>query len=211
MDDSEVLSQPLDKRAASGGLPRHRQARYWARPHTAAEEEREPRQPALWSASEAVGPAVWGAYPKGFIRWAARAMGCRLTDIVHLCSGSVREGRCTVDVRLEQRPDVVADARRLPFVDACAAAVMVDPPYTMEYSRDLYRTAYPRPSHLLAEASRIAQPGAPIGFLHFLVPSPPKGAEIERVYGITTGVGYRMRAFTVYRCRERDLFGRGCD
>lgn len=168
-------------------------------------------QASVWTAQPAVdfeGPQFWGAYPKDFIRWACRAMNVDRHQVVHLCSGTIPkgEGLLRVDIRPEVNPDLVADCRSLPMPDDFAPAVLMDPPYSVEYAKDLYSTEYPRPSALLAEACRIAQPGAPIGFLHFLVPLPPPAARIESVYGVTTGPNYRIRAFTVFRKNQPDLF-----
>lgn len=165
----------------------------------------------VWGAQEAEdfeAPYTWGAYPKGFIEWACRVMQCRRERVVHLFSGTIPagEGALRVDLRRDMRPDVVADCRQLPLPDACAAAVMIDPPYSVEYARDLYDTEYPRPSHFMAEASRIAKPGAPIGVLHFLVVKPAQDLERDACYGITMGPNYRIRAFTVYRKRQAQLF-----
>lgn len=167
-------------------------------------------QASVWTAKPAVdfeASQFWGAYPKDFIKWACRAMGCQRQAVVHMCSGTLPagEGAMRIDIRPETKPDLVADCRALPLPDGCAAAVLLDPPYSVEYAKDLYNTEYPRPSALLAEASRIAAPGAPIGFLHFLVPLPPAGATIEAVYGVTTGPNYRIRAFTVLRKQQPRL------
>ena len=168
-------------------------------------------QASVWTTQPAVdfeASQFWGAYPKDFIKWACRAMRCNRHDVVHLCSGTLPagEGALRVDIRAETKPDLVADCRALPLPDGFAGAVMIDPPYSVEYAKDLYTTDYPRPSALLAEACRIAQPGAPIGFLHFLVALPPAGASIETVYGVTTGPNYRIRAFTVFRKDQAGLF-----
>lgn len=77
----------------------------------------------------------------------------------------------------------------------------------MEYAETLYGTGYPRPSHLLAEAARVLEPGGRVGFLHFLVPKPGSALlTIERIWGVSQGCGYRIRAFTVLRRRDPDLF-----
>ncbi len=81
------------------------------------------------------------------------------------------------------------------------------PPYSVEYARELYGTDYPRPSALLAEAARVCRPGGRVGFLHFLVPKPGSPLlTIERIWGVTQGCGYRIRAFTVLQRRHADLF-----
>ncbi len=99
----------------------------------------------------------------------------------------------------------MADGRALPFPDAEFAAVLIDPPYTVEYAWDLYGTDYPRPSHLLAEASRVVRPCGRIGILHFLVPMPPPACRLDLVRGVTTGCGYRIRAFTVFQREQEGL------
>lgn len=178
-------------------MPRHSKGRETGAP---------PKPPALWSSQDAMSfEGVWGAYPKGFVPWACRLLNVAPANVLHVCAGSVDSG-ITVDIRRSVRPSVVADGRALPFRDNAFDAVMIDPPYTIEYASGLYGTDYPRPSHLLAEASRVVKPDGPIGFLHFLVPLPPPGCAFERVVGIVTGLGYRIRAFTVYRKAQQGLF-----
>lgn len=119
----------------------------------------------------------------------------------HDARGGVR-----VDLRAGARPDVFGDGRRLPFRSDVFDAVLLDPPYSVEYAETLYGVEYPRPSHLLVEAARVVRPGGAIGFLHFLVPVPPPRCRIERVVGVTQGLGYRIRAFTLYRRDQAELF-----
>lgn len=200
MKPDEVISAQHDKTAK--GLPREGKER-----RSGAGVS----QAIVWTATPAAdfkASQFWGAYPKDFIRWACKMMRCNRQEVVHLCSGSLPkgEGALRVDIRPETEPDLVADCRALPIESDTAAAVLLDPPYTVEYAKDLYATEYPRPSALLAEACRIARPGAPIGFLHFLVALPPAGASIESVHGVTTGPNYRIRAFTIFRKDQRGLF-----
>lgn len=200
MKPGEVLTQQHDNNRR--GLPRE---------YTARQSGDRVSQASVWTARESVdfeASHFWGAYPKGFVEWACRVMRCERQHVVHFCAGSLPagEGALRIDIREEASPDLVADCRSLPLADESAMAVMIDPPYSVEYAQDLYGTDYPRPSALLAEASRIAMPGAPIGILHFLVAMPPADAPIESVYGVTTGPNYRIRAFTVFRKRQPDLF-----
>ena len=202
-EGSEVLSTPNAK--GIGGLPKELHRRKRGAP---------PKQPALWTSPPTHDhpepddpPGVWGSYPKGFLQWAVPQLQCAPSEVLHLCSGAIPRGvgRARVDLRRDARPDVVADARQLPFADASFAAVMIDPPYSVEYARDLYGIGYPRPSHLLAEASRVLRPCGRVGILHFLVPMPPKDprCSLVSVRGVTTGCGYRIRAFSVFE-REQD-------
>lgn len=152
-----------------------------------------------------------GGYPVGFVEAAAAIMGADLGDLVHLCAGSVRGGRLTIDLRAEvlpaghrfrvpgMRPDVCADVRWLPLGHGTVDAVLVDPPYSADHAGALWNAAkqYPTPTVLLREVAAALRPGGRVGFLHHLVPSPVPGLRTVGVYGVTTGTGYRIRAFTV--------------
>ena len=155
------------------------------------------------------GFAVFGRYPKGFLRHviALQLLGdVRRDDILHVCSGTLGpEEKWTVDLRLEARPLVVATGTELPFRDATFRAVMMDPPYSDEYARNLYRTGMPRNSWLLKEAARVVVPGGRVGILHVAVPFSPPGCRLVKVFGISTGVGFRIRAFTVYEREQERL------
>jgi SAM-dependent methyltransferase len=197
-DTGEVLTNAHDRNA--GGLPREGAQR---------KSGAGPGAPTLWGLRDVEGFApepVWGTYPKGFIAWATRLLDVDPREVLHLCSGAIPHGHgLRVDLRAAARPDVRADARRLPFRDAIFAAVMIDPPYTVEYARDLYGIEYPRPSHLLAEASRVVRPCGRVAILHFLVPMGKAPLRLETVHGITTGAGYRIRAFSVYRREQESM------
>jgi ubiquinone/menaquinone biosynthesis C-methylase UbiE len=100
----------------------------------------------------------------------------------------------------------VADGRALPFRDASWPAVMLDPPYSDQYARNLYGVENPRPSWLLKEAARVVQPGGRVGILHVAVPFAPPGCRLVKVYGVSTGVGFRIRALTIFMKDQNGLF-----
>ncbi len=207
-EPSDVISFKGDRRRGPGDLPR--------RMHIRAKNQ-EPSPPTLWNAvpteqfpaEENVAPElVFGQYPKGFIAWAAPLLRAAPTEILHLCSGSLPpgQGRFRVDIRPGAAPDVIADARRLPFPDKSFRAVMIDPPYSVEYAEGLYEGEYPRPKHLLEEAARVLKPCGRMGLLHFFVANPPPGCRIEQIRGITTGGNFRIRAFMVFEREQDGLF-----
>lgn len=180
------------------------------------EEAREPKvngHAAMWFAHPAKDfPAMadfpdGGGYPKGFLAWAYRTLTrdphhpVDPARVLHLCSGSVRVG-VRVDIRPEMEPDIVADVRAVPLPDQSFDWVMSDPPYTPEYAANLYGTAehYPRPQQILRESARLLRPGGRVGILHFQVPMIPPGTglRVVNVWGITTGSGYQIRAWSVF-------------
>lgn len=150
-----------------------------------------------------------GGYPKGFVDWAYAEIG-RLrgsvvdpAKVLHLCSGSMLSG-VRVDVRPERSPDIVADCRNVPLPDASFDVILADPPYSEDYAANLYGTAehYPKPGEIMVEACRLLRPDGMVGLLHFQVPMIRKPLSIVAVYGITTGSGYAIRAWTL--CRKMD-------
>lgn len=191
-DDLElegVVSTPLDRKP--DGLPRHKSAR--------ERGDVRPRVSNLWADVEVVdaGGSIFGRFPRRFLKWAMTALAG--PPVLHVCSGNIGPGPwLRVDVNRERGPDVVADGRALPLRDGAFGSVLIDPPWSVEYAEKLYGTDYPRPAHLLREAARVLRPGGRIGFVHFLVPSPPPGFRLVKVWGVTSGCGYRIRAFTVY-------------
>lgn len=155
------------------------------------------------------GFAVFGQFPFGFLQDVLRLemLGTRNRDeVLHVCSGSLgpRE-RWTVDMRPAALPSVVARGEFLPFIDASFRAVMIDPPYSEEYARNLYRSEFPRPSHLLREAARVVTPGGRVGLLHIAVPITPAGCDFVQSFGVVPGPGFRIRAFTIYQRRQAEL------
>lgn len=148
-----------------------------------------------------------GGYPKGFVEWALAEMGCvDSARVLHLCSGSMRTG-VRVDVRVELGPDIVADCRTTPLRDESFDYILADPPYAESYAENLYGTAayYPTPGEVVREAGRLLRPGGRLGFLHFMVPLVRQPMRIRGVYGITTGSGYAIRAWTLLEKRPEAL------
>jgi hypothetical protein len=145
-----------------------------------------------------------GGYPKRFIEHAFETLG--VTDpekVLHLCSGSMKSG-ITVDIRQECCPTIVADCRKVPLNSGTVRWIMADPPYAESYAENLYGTgkSYPKPGEILKEMERLLKPGGRCGLLHFVVPMSRKPLKLVGVWGITTGAGYAIRAWSVFE-KER--------
>lgn len=160
----------------------------------------------LGAPDETPATGVFGMYPVALIGKLLPWLRCERREVLHVCSGGLPRGEgIRVDIRLAARPDIVADGRALPFANGTFAAVMIDPPYTEHYARELYGVEYPLPSHLLREASRVTRPGGRIVLVHYLVANPPDGAHHVKTFGLSMGFGYPMRAVNVYEKAQGDL------
>jgi hypothetical protein len=141
-----------------------------------------------------------GGYPKTFLEKAHGIMGIENPDeVLHLCSGSVKYG-VTVDIRPEKNPTILADCRSVPLPSRSVKFILSDPPYSKDYATNLYGTGekYPEPFEILREATRLLVDGGKIGLLHFQVPMFRKPLKLRGVWGVTTGLGYNIRAFSVF-------------
>lgn len=151
---------------------------------------------------------VLGMYPASFIPKILPWLNCDRGEVLHVCSGGLPPGEgIRVDIRPEAKPDILADGRKLPLCDGTQKAVLIDPPYTEHYARELYGTDYPRPAHLLLEAARVVRPCGRIGFVHYIVPNAPPGCRFVRAFGLSMGFGYPMRAVTIFEREQGSLFG----
>ena len=150
---------------------------------------------------------VYGQYPRTFIAKLLPWLRCARHQILHVCSGSLPRGEGTrVDIRPEARPDIVADGRALPFAaGSWSGGILIDPPYTAHYAKELYGLDYPRPSHLLREAARVIWPGGRIALVHYITPKPVAGTRFVKAFGLSTGFDMPMRAVTIYERDQAEL------
>jgi hypothetical protein len=155
------------------------------------------KQPAIFSLNEIVDVPLFGRFPKGFMAVATKYLDTPAEDILHVCSGYVRTG-ITVDIRAGVKPRVVADCKALPFCDDAFDAAFADPPYTPAWARQ-YGTGYPPTTIVLRELCRVTRPGRKFGMIHLLVCPPPKNSILVKVIGVTVGLGYQIRALTIYQ------------
>lgn len=143
---------------------------------------------------------VYGQYPRSLIAKAVPWLRCQRHQILHVCSGSLPHGEGTrVDIRPAARPDILADGRHLPLADGSwRGGILIDPPYSAHYARELYGVDYPRPSHLLREAARVLAPGGRVGIVHYHTPKPVGGLAFVKAFGLSIGFDMPMRALTFY-------------
>lgn len=163
-----------------------------------------------WACGRPMGKGK-GTYPNGYLRRADELMQIGPdTTVLHLFSGSIRgrENEHTMDIREDNDPSFVADAREeFPMPDNTYDIVFSDPPYDLEtsegvkvdYSTKLWKTEFIRPYAWVEEAIRVLKPGGHLLVLHNLVYIQPKDATRVCVVSITCGPNTRIRCLSIFR------------
>jgi len=137
-----------------------------------------------------------GAFPLHFEKRLLRLYG-NPNLILHPFGGMAEFG-IRADLKIEVRPDVLADAHRLPFLSDTFDFVLVDPPYSDEEAQDLYGTAKLRPLTYIREASRVCKPLGFVALYHkLMLPRPPQTAYHRRIF-IGTRVWHTARICTIF-------------
>ncbi len=92
--------------------------------------------------------------------------------MLHLCCGPLHIPDATnLDIIAGVKPDIVADATRLPFRDGSFAFVLADPPYSNRNTVKLYNTAPVKLYSLLSEMSRVTTPGGHYSLVYWFQPN----------------------------------------
>jgi hypothetical protein len=155
----------------------------------------------------------YGAYLGGFPERARALLGCTINDpVLHVCGGMARlypykrgfgPNDKTLDLDEDCQPDFRQDARDpFPLLEGKYTwpGILIDPPYS-EADAAHYKPGpdkYPKPTLLLLNAFDVLSPGNRVGIIHYMVPSPPKGAIFVACVGVACGYNNRLRAFTVF-------------
>lgn len=166
-----------------------------------------------------------GSFPKGFLKW-IREQGWWGEKRIYLCAGGVIDDAADkVDIqpsldleKLDERrgkhptirrsrtidttANILADARETGLPDESYDWVMIDPPYTEEYAKNMYGTenVYSGINKFLDEGIRLCKPGGYILTFTYAIPRYAPGADIVACWGIYQIPAVRyMTALFVYR------------
>lgn len=137
-----------------------------------------------------------GSYPLHFESKFKKLVG--FSDYLHVFSGSARTG-FKVDIKRENKPDVVADCHNLPFKDNSFPGVLADPPYNDAYAKRLYQTPKLRPMSYMKEMVRVCKPNGIIALYHLVQYKHPKGCKYLGVLTIVTRIYHKARIVTFYK------------
>lgn len=170
------------------------------------------------------GQKYYGAYLGGFPERARALLGCKITEpVLHVCGGMARlypyrrafgPQDKTLDLDPGCKPDWLRDARDV-FPERTVpgsggwehepwAGVLIDPPYSEQdaahYAPGVDK--YPKPNQLVRHALDVLPVGGRVGIIHYILPSPPKGAYFVAAVGILCGYNNRIRVYSVFERTE---------
>jgi SAM-dependent methyltransferase len=140
-----------------------------------------------------------GQYPPGFLN-RALSLFPEAGEILHCPSGTL-EGvpGVTVDAIADEvrKPQIIANADKLPFDENHFDLILSDPPYSKEDSKIYGMPTFPL-GKFMAESHRILRPGGYLGMLHLYYPSyRRKQWKLRGLIAVVTGFQRATRMFSI--------------
>ena len=149
-----------------------------------------------------------GSFPLHFERKLLNILGLNEVEhkILHPFGGKAEFGT-RVDINPEVGPDYVGDAHSLTmFGDNTFDLVILDPPYSEEYSRRLYNTGKLKFKTYTAEAVRVCKEGGYVVMYHYLAtPRIENTILVKRIF-LETRVWHKLRCIHIHQKRS-ELWG----
>lgn len=135
-----------------------------------------------------------GGWPRHFESKLVKLLGYP-QSVLHPFGGKAEVGT-RVDVNPDLRPDVVADAHELPFDDNSFEAVICDPPYSNDESREIYGTGPLRTAAWMREAVRVSS--RYVVTYHVRMLPRPRGTRLVRVVVVLLRPGHSARICQIH-------------
>lgn len=138
-----------------------------------------------------------GGFPLHFEKKLLRLYGSPKI-VLHPFGGKAEYG-WRIDVNPDVEPDIVADAHQLPIRDNSIDMIILDPPYSEEYSKEIFGTGKVRYWTYIREAVRVCKPGGYIAMYHLYEPGLPKGVRWSRRIFVGTRKWHKPRVCCVWQ------------
>lgn len=141
-----------------------------------------------------------GGFPRGFLKYLQK-MGWWGKKRAYLCAGGIDDPEAVrVDILPKTNPTHCEDARATSLSDNTFDVVIIDPPYTRELAKKLYKTEkyYSSINQFTKEASRIVKPNGLIITLSYEVPRRIPNCNFIAVVGVYQAINVaHIRCLTV--------------
>lgn len=141
-----------------------------------------------------------GGFPLHFEKKLMKELNINIEKhrILHPFGGHAEFGY-RVDMLSEINPDVIGDAHNLMFKDDVFDLVILDPPYSDKYSKELYGTGKLNFKGYTKEAVRVTKSGGYITMYHYLAtPRLERTNLILRIF-LETRVWHKLRCVHVFK------------
>lgn len=142
-----------------------------------------------------------GSFPLHFEKKLLRELGIdpKTHKILHPFGGKAEFGT-RVDINPEVNPDYIGDAHNLNmFENNTFDLVVLDPPYSEEYSRKLYGTGKLKFKSYTAEAVRVCKEGGYIVMYHYLATPRIENTILVKRVLMETRVWHKARIIHIHK------------
>ena len=142
-------------------------------------------------------PYYPGSFPLFFEIKLIRALD-NPKHILHSFGGHSEYG-IRIDLNKDVKPDVLANAHNLPFINNYFDLVICDPPYNDKLSEEMYKAPVIHYKQYINEAVRVCKPNGYIASYHWHWTTKPQGTEYNRIIVVLPGQNHRARICCIYR------------
>lgn len=143
-----------------------------------------------------------GGFPLHFEKKLLRELNIDLEKnrILHPFGGHAEYG-LRLDIVPEIEPDIIGDAHDLPFKNGVFDVAILDPPYSDEYSKVLYKTGKLSFGRYTKEAVRVVKLGGYIVVYHYLATPRLENTELAMRIFLETRIWHKLRCVHIYKKR----------
>lgn len=141
-----------------------------------------------------------GGFPLHFEKKLLRELNIdsKKHKILHPFGGHAEYG-IRVDINPAVKPNIIADAHNLPFGDDEFDLVILDPPYSDDYSKNLYQTGRLKFKQYTAEAVRVCKLDGHVVMYHYLAtPRLERTQLVKRIF-LETRIWHKLRCVHIYQ------------
>lgn len=114
--------------------------------------------------------------------------------------GGMAEIGDRVDINPEVKPDFTGDAHNMTMIkEDSYDLVILDPPYTDDYSKTLYNTPKLKYKQYIQEAVRVCRPKGFIAMYHWVMTPRPEGTTHYKRVVLLTRIWHRPRVCCIFQ------------
>lgn len=140
---------------------------------------------------------ISGSFPLYFEEKLFRLLGYP-SCIIQPFSGYAEYG-LRIDLRKEVKPHIIADSHNIPLIGGLADCIVIDPPYSNKYSKELFNTPKLKLSKCIEESKRILCKGGFLVIYHIFPIPAPKGFKYHARILLETRINHRIRWIGIFK------------